>query len=199
MTYQHRVSQAAAMVLAALIASATPGALANDSDKAAWIKDELSADGTAQIYLNTAFTSTKGKFKAVPESIMDRKDTIEGSFLLGEYRYMFLKPETGQDGKLSDELVSTEILDCKGNFFGTMKKVRRYKGKLVSEKSTAPSDVTMIQTTSPNIGTKLCTVSKSKKVSLLEPRANPSHNPRPTEKDIDGIIDKYAPKANNAK
>lgn len=130
---------------------------------------------------------------------MDRKDTIEGSFLLGEYRYVFLKPETGRDGTLSDELVATEILDCTGNFFGTIKQIRRYKGKIVSQKLTAASDVTMIQTTMPNIGAKLCAASQGKKASLLEPRANPGYNRRPSEQDNDGIINKHAPKAKNTK
>lgn len=200
MTYRSHVSPAIAITFAALIASATPSAPAKESDKAAWIKDELSLDGSAQIYLNAAFAPIKGKFKAVPESITNRKDSIEGSFLLGEYRYMFKKPETGKDGKVSDELVSTEVLDCKNNYFGTMKQVRKYKGKVVSEKSTPASDVTMIQTTSPNIGTKLCAVSLDKKVSRLEPVANPSYNPRPSEQDIDRIMDKYdVPKAKKTK
>lgn len=182
MTFANRFSPASAIACAALLVSAAPTAHAKEATTASWIKDEISLDGSAQIYLNSAFTPTKGKFKAVPESITDRKDTIEGGFLLGEYRYMLKKPETGKDGKVSDELVTTEILDCKSNFFGPMKQVRKYKGKVVSEKSTPASEVTMMQTTSPNIGTKLCALSQSKKVSLLEPVANPSHNPRPADR-----------------
>ena len=200
MTYRTRLSPANAMTFAALLVLAAPAALAKEAAKPSWIKDEISVDGSAQIYLNAAFAPIKGKFKAVPESITDRKDSIEGSFLLGEYRYLFKKPETGKDGKLSDELVSTEVLDCKNSYFGTMKQVRKYKGKVVSEKSTPAADVTMIQTTSPNIGAKLCAVSQDKKVSRLEPVANPSHNPRPTQQDIDRIMDKYgAPEAKKTK
>ena len=200
MTYANRFSPASAITFAALLLSAAPSAHAKEAAAASWIKDEISLDGSAQIYLNSAFTPIKGKFKAVPESITDRIDTIEGGFLLGEYRYMLKKPETGKDGKISDELVTTEILDCKRNFFGTMKQVRKYKGKVVSEKSTPALNVTMMQTPSPNIGTKLCAVSQSKKVSPLEPVANPSYNPRPTEQNIDRIIDKYdTPKAKSAK
>ena len=76
-----------------------------------------------------------------------------------------------------------------------MKEVSKYKGKVVSEKSTPASEVTMIQTTLPNIGAKLCALSERKKVSSLKPAANPSYNPRPTVKDIDRLIDKYAPSA----
>ena len=200
MTYRTHLSPAIAMTFAALLVLAAPAALAKEAAKPSWIKDEISVDGSAQIYLNAAFAPIKGKFKAVPESITDRKDSIEGSFLLGEYRYMFKKPETGTDGKVSDELVSTEVLDCKNNYFGTMKQVRKYKGKVVSEKSTPASDVTMMQSTLPNIGAKLCAVSQGKNVSRLAPRANPSYNPRPTQQDIDRTMDKYgAPEAKKSK
>lgn len=188
------------MTFAALLVLAAPAALAKEAAKPSWIKDEISVDGSAQIYLNAAFAPIKGKFKAVPESITDRKDSIAGSLLLGEYRYMFKTPETGKDGMLSDELVSTEVLDCKNSYFGTMKQVRKYKGKVVSEKSTPAAEVTMIQTTSPNIGTKLCAVAQDKKVSRLEPVANPSYNRRASEQDVDRIMDKYdVPKAKNTK
>lgn len=195
MTYLKRLCPAISITFAAFLVSAAPTALAEEASNTSWIKDEVSLDGSAQTYLNTTFTPIKGKFKALPESIMDRKDTIEGSFLLGEYRYVFKKPETGEDGKISDERVATEILDCKGNFFGTMKEVSKYKGKVVSEKLTPASDVTMIQTTSPNIGAKLCALAQGKKAASLKPVANPSYNPRPTVKDIDRLIDKHAPNA----
>lgn len=115
---------------------------------------------------------------------------------------MFKKPETGKDGKLSDELVSTEVLDCKANYFGTIRQVRKFKGKVVSSNAMPASDVTMIQTNSPNIGLKLCGLYQDKKVSRLDQKAvtNPSYNPQPTGKDIDRIMDKYAaPKAKSTK
>ena len=118
MTNLNRLFPAIAITFSAFLVSAAPTALAEEASNTSWIKDEVSLDGSAQIYLNTAFTPIKGKFNAVPDSIMDRKDTIEGNFLLGEYRYVFTKPETGEDGKISDERVATEILDCKGNFLG---------------------------------------------------------------------------------
>lgn len=190
MSYRNHFSLVIALPIAALLVSVAPAALAKETGNV-WIKDELSVDGGARIYLNAAFTPIKGKFKAVPESMIDKKDTIEGSFLLGEYRYLFNKPETGKDGTLSDELVSTEILDCNANYFGTMKQVRKYKGKVVSETATPVADVTMMQISSPNIGSKLCDLSANKKVASLTPKANPSYKPAQTQKDIDRIIDKY--------
>lgn len=182
-----------ALTFAVLAASMSPAALARESSDASWIKDEISVDGSAQIYLSPVFSTINGRFKAVPESIIDTKDAIEGDFLLGEYRYLFKKPTTGKNGKLSDELVSTEVLDCKDNFFGTMKQVRKYKGTIVNSSASASADVTMIQTSSPNIGAKLCALYQNKKVARLQQKAvtNPSYNPRPSKQDIDHIIDKY--------
>jgi hypothetical protein len=202
MTNRSYFAPAIAFTVAAILGSPFSHALASDTPAASWIKDEMDLDGSAQIYLSPAFTTIKGKFKAMPESITDTRDSIEGNFIVGEYRYLFKKPEAGKDGKMSDELVSTEILDCKDNFFGTIKQVRKYKGKVVSDSATPAADVRMIQTNIPNIGLKLCSLYQGKKASSLEQtaHANPSYNPRPTGKDIDRIIDKYAaPKARNAK
>lgn len=191
-----------AVAFAVLVLSASPAVRAKDTPATSWIKDEQSLDQAAQIYLNPAFTPIKGKFKAVPESIMDTKDTIEGNFLIGEYRYVYNQPERGKDGKLSDELISTEVLDCDKKFYGTLKQVRKYKGKVMSESGRPAASVEMIQTSLPNIGAKLCALSANKKVSKLVTAAasNANYNPRPTEQDVDKIIDKYAPaKVKNSK
>ena len=195
MTSQIVLSARRAVSVAVLALAACPSVLAKDTIATAWVKDEQSLDRSAQIYLNPAFTPIKGKFKAVPESVMDRKDTIEGSFLVGEYRYVFNKPERDKDGKLSDELISTEVLDCNKQFYGTLKQVRKYKGKVISESGRPAASVEMIQTSSPNIGTKLCALFENKKVARLvqAPVTNASYNPKPTQQDVDKIIDKYAP------
>lgn len=178
----------------ALALAAAPLAYAKDGAQAPWIKDEKSVDGTARIFLSPSFTTIQGKFTAVPESMTDRRASIEGTYLMGTYRYLFTTPETGQDGKRSDELVSTEVLDCRENFFGTAKQVRKYKGKVVSERVTPLAGITMVQTMGPNIGAKLCALAQAQKPAPLERGSvtNPGYNPEPTEKDVDRIIDKYA-------
>lgn len=188
-----RLFSLGARCMAAALLS-TGVAHARGASDRSWIKDEKSADGAAQIYLSPAFTPVKGKYAAVPESMIDARSTIEGHFLMGSYRYVFTKPETGADGTLSDELVATEILDCKDNFFGTARQVRKYKGKVVSVRITPPADITMTQTTSPNIGSKLCALSQNRKAVSLQQKSvdNPGYNPKPTVKDIDRLIDKHA-------
>jgi hypothetical protein len=202
MTNRSYFFPAIAITFAVILGAPSSNASAGDLPTASWIKDEMTLDSAAQIYLSPAFTTIKGKFKAMPESITDTRDSIDGNFLVGEYRYLFKKPEAGKDGTMSDELVSTEVLDCKDNFFGTIKQVRKYKGRVVNNSATPAADVRMIQTNIPNIGLKLCALYQGKKASGLEHTAptNPSYNPRPTEKDIDRIMDKYTtPKAKNAK
>jgi hypothetical protein len=200
MKNRSRFASAIAFTFTAILGSAS--VLAGATPAPSWIKDEIDLDGSAQIYLSSAFTSLKGKFRAMPESFTDTRETIEGKFIIGEYRYLFKEPETGKDGTMSDELVSTEIMDCKDNFFGTIKQVRKYKGKVVSNSATPAADVRMIQTNLPNIGMKLCALYLGKKApSLHQPAVtNPSYNPNPTGKDIESIVDKYAaPKARNKK
>lgn len=185
--------QAIALTFAALIGAASQAVHAKEISNELWVKDEISLDGSAQIYLSPIFSAIKGRFKAIPESVMDKRNAIEGNFLIGKYRYLFIKPTRGTDGKLSDELVSTEILDCNGSFFGTMKQVRKYKGAVINSRASATADVTMMQTTVPNVGSKLCALYQNKKGPVLEQRAvtNPNYNPNPTKQEIDRILDKY--------
>lgn len=191
-----RYSPLVVRITIAILSLHSGAANANDTS-ASWIKDGKSIDGTAQIYLSPAFATAKGKYAAVPESVIDSRSSIEGEFLVGTYRYVFKTPETSTGGIRSDELVSTEILDCKENFFGTAKQVRKFKGKIVNQSITAPGDILMTQSTGPEIGSKLCALAQHNKVTSPEHRAgiNPSYNPRPTAKDLNRIVDKYAPAA----
>ena len=48
-------------------------------------------------------------------------------------------------------MVSTEILDCEGKFYGTMKQQWLRHGKPVAETKTALSDILMVQTRGANM------------------------------------------------
>jgi hypothetical protein len=161
----------------------------------AWIKDELTLDGEAQIYLSAEFSQIKGKFRAQPESILDTMDKIDGTFIVGKYRYAYKRPTADASGKLVDEMISTEILDCQRQFYGTLKQQWLRNGKSVAEKNTALADVSMIQTHGANLGSKLCDLYAHKPAAPLERRAvsNPSYKPQPSAKDVDALIDKYSP------
>ena len=196
MNYLSSLRIASVLICGLAVTGASHSSYAQNGSSASWVKDEQTPDKTAQIYLNPVFSWVSGKFDAVPESILDKTVSIEGKYLVGEYRYLFKRAEKGADGKLSDELVSTEILDCENNFFGTRKRVRRLKGKVVSDENITDADVTMIQTTMPNMGAKLCALHQHKKMPSLQPQSNPNYNPNPSASDIDKIIDKYMqPKA----
>lgn len=158
-----------------------------------WVKDEMSIDGSAQIYLNKIFGTKKGKFKAMPDSMLDAKDSIEGTFIVASYRYVYKRPIRESNGAQVDEMTSTELLDCKNKFYGTLKQKKSFKEKLISEKITLDSDVLMMQLPGVNLGSKLCDVYAQQKVNSLERQGinNPNYNPRPTEKSIDALIDKH--------
>lgn len=59
MTYRRAISPAIVYAFAALVVSASSQARA-EATPTAWVKDEISVDGAAQIYLSPAFTSIKG-------------------------------------------------------------------------------------------------------------------------------------------
>lgn len=167
-----------------------------------WVKDEAALEPGAQIYLGTQFGSKKGTFKSQPESMLDTSDSIAGSFVVADYRYVYSKPERDGSGKLFDELVSTEVLDCKRHYFGTARQVRLRKGVLVSQTVTPDADLLMMQMNGENIDTKLCALHAGKPSPALERAAvnNPGYNPHPSDKDVDALIDKYGkPRQGKAK
>lgn len=160
-----------------------------------WVKDEATLEPGAQIYLGTGFAVKKGKFKAMPESMLDTKNSIEGSFVVANYRFVYQKPIKDQSGKMFDELISTELLDCQRQFYGTLKQVRRRNGSVVSETSTRDADVLMTQTSGVNLGSKLCDLHAGQPAQPLARQAvnNPAYNPNPSDKDIDVLINRRLP------
>ena len=63
-----------------------------------WVKNEATLDAEARIDLGTDFTKIKGTFRATPESMLDAKDSINGTFLVGQYRHVYQRPVASAAG-----------------------------------------------------------------------------------------------------
>ena len=141
-----------------------PPALADAETSAQWVKDGATVDGGGTIYLSTTFTRKSGTFRAMPDSIMEDKDSVSGTFLVGTYRMVADKnepPMEGMHGKY-DELISTELMDCDNRYAGTLRRIEMLAGKIVYEQTKQDNDILMIQS-APNandIGMKLCRLHK---------------------------------------
>lgn len=121
-----------------------------------WIKDGMTPEKDAQIYLGSEFTDTKGSFLLTPDSRKDNIDRVEGNFVVGNYRYVYKQASADVNGKNVDEMISTEILDCERKVYGTLSQQWLLKGVQVSEKKTPLEDVTMSRPAKPNVDSKLC-------------------------------------------
>ena len=121
-----------------------------------WIKDGMTPEKDAQVYLGSEFTETKGTFLVTPESRTNNIDKVEGNFVVGNYRYVYKQASADVTGKNVDEMISTEILDCERKVYGTLSQQWLLKGVQVSEKKTPVEDVTMSRPAKPNVDSKLC-------------------------------------------
>ena len=77
------------MIVFGLLAFSSTAQSTENSQDTTWIKDAMSIDGSAQIYLNKAFGTKKGKFKAMPDSMLDTRENVEGTFIVASYRYSY--------------------------------------------------------------------------------------------------------------
>lgn len=190
-TVLHSLHNSARLALIALSITCTVAYAESPAD---WIDDGPSIDGDAKIQMSKTFTMQSGKFKATPESMLDKKDSISGNFLVGSYRYVYKKAEK-DNGQLVDEMVSTEIMDCENKFYGTLKQTKKYKGKVVSEKSTPLAQVQMMQTSMGTTDGQLCALYVGKKPAATDRKGvtNPDYKPTMTKEDMDAKLDKYAP------
>lgn len=121
-----------------------------------WIKDGMTPEKDAQVYLGSEFTETKGSFLVTPESRTNNIDKVEGNFVVGNYRYVYKQASADVTGKNVDEMISTEILDCERKVYGTLSQQWLLKGVQVSEKKTPVDEVTMSRPVKPNVDSKLC-------------------------------------------
>lgn len=160
-----------------------------------WVGAGASIEGDAKIELSRTFGKKAGTFAAVPESVLDNKRSIKGNFVTGSYRYVYNNPEK-EGGKLVDETVHTEVLDCKNNYFGALKTTKKYRGTVVHETVTPDKNITMMQTNGPTVSAQLCELHAGTAAGAPGRNGAPNPDYRPgtlSNSQADAIIDKYAP------
>lgn len=153
----HRRSKWISIAFSALIISGFP--IGNTSFAAEeWVASEVSRslpgqeDVSAQTYFSPRFSKLHGKFRAQYDSMLDKRTTTEGDFLVARFRYQYKKPIGTPGSKVSpfhDEYVSEVLLDCRQNFSGTAAEIFFLKGKEVLALETPKSDILMIQMEMP--------------------------------------------------
>lgn len=161
-----------------------------------WVKDEATSDG-GTIYLNQHFDRKSGTFAATPESVLDNRDSISGTFLVGTYRIVTDQggsKMTGVQGEQYDELISTELIDCKNGYAGTLRRIEKLNGQVVHDETMQDKDVMMTQTHQITTDSKLCQLSQGQARSSLHGAdgANPQYRPGTlSASDIDKLIDQH--------
>lgn len=121
-----------------------------------WTKLGPTTDNTSDIYLSHNFSQKTGKFGATPESFLDKQDSVEGSFLVGTYRIVSTTPIKDEQGTDYDELIATEVMDCKNDYFGGLRTLEKLNGKVVRDETTPDGSIMMVQTHDWTIDGQLC-------------------------------------------
>lgn len=121
-----------------------------------WTKLGPTTDNTGDIYLSHNFSQKTGKFDATPESFLDKQDSVEGTFLVGTYRMVMNAPIKDEQGVDYDELIGSEVMDCKSDYFGRLRTVEKLKGKVVRDETTPDGSIMMVQTHDWTIDGQLC-------------------------------------------
>lgn len=168
----------------------TVSATADHQTDQAWVAAGPTLDGEATVFLSRSFGQKSGTFKAMPESMLDKADHISGTYLVGTFRKVFAAPTEGMHGTY-DESITTELIDCANDYFGTVHEVRKLKGHIVFDKVTPDADIHMIQSHESGIDGALCRLHQGQTDVSFGPKPNPSYNPHPTEQDYRKLVDKY--------
>jgi hypothetical protein len=179
------------LALAASLLTATAWAK-GAPEQQSWVRGERSLEGDSTIYLSKKFVKKDGTFAATPESMQDKNTSISGSFLVGSYKYVYDRPAK-ESGQWVDELLMTDLLQCKDSYFGTLSRVKKYKGKEVARSQTAEADLSLMQMRGQNIGSQLCELHSKGNVAGTRQQPNPSYRGGQalTDKEADKLIDKY--------
>ena len=122
-------------------------------------------DVRAKTYFEDSFGRKKGKFRANYESFLEKKDFVEGEFLVARFRYVYAEPNTS-DSPLyptHDESITTVLLDCKNHFSGTISITYELKGKVVKRDETSDRDILMMQYSGPSTVADLCAFAKKQR------------------------------------
>jgi hypothetical protein len=145
-----------ALIGASLTYPALAGLASADGSSVRWIKLGATNDNVGTIYLSPHFGQKSGKFSAIPESVMDNQDSVEGNFLVGTYRMALDAPIKDEKGIPHDELIVTEVMDCKNDYFGSLHTIEKLKGKIVRDETVTDDKLDMVQTHDWTIDKQLC-------------------------------------------
>jgi hypothetical protein len=130
-----------------------------------WIELGPTIDGDGTIYLSKSFSQKTGKFSAIPESFLDKQDSVEGRFLVGTYRTTLRAPIKDEQGIDYDELIASEVIDCENDYFGRLRTIEKLKGKIVRDETTPDNKINMVQTHDWSIDGQLCNLHQGKPLS----------------------------------
>lgn len=133
-------------------------------DGSLWIKAQALPGGDGSTYyLNTKFSQKSGSFNAIPESALDDRKSVSGTFLVGTFRFVLDAPEKDMHGIVYDEKITTSIIDCGNSYAGALRIIEKYKGNVVFDESTPDSDIDMIQVVAPTIDDQLCKLQRKQR------------------------------------
>jgi hypothetical protein len=97
-------------------------------------------------FFSPVFVKTSGEFRAMYDSVLDKRKTIKGDFIVGKFRYKYRTPIGSQQSRidpLHDEFIAEIILDCKQHFSGIKNSTLSLNGKVVLQSE--DSDVLLTQ------------------------------------------------------
>lgn len=116
----------------------------------------MDEDKTAIIYLSTKFVWINASFNVVTASPSDTRESLSGTFHVGQFRYIFKKPEITGGSVLADEILATNILECKEGFYGTIKTVKKLRNKAVQELKLPEDEFYLFQASGKTLWRELC-------------------------------------------
>ncbi len=157
------------LVIFLALTTCTINVLAQNNNE--WVAAEITRnlpgqeDISGKTYFSKKFSFKEGTFSAIYQSFFDNRDKVSGKFLVGRFRYVYDEP-IGEKGSeffpLHDESITTTMLDCENNFFGTIQLVFLLNGKKVLENITSDEELLMFQSNISNttIG-DLCAFAKN--------------------------------------
>lgn len=112
----------------------------------------------AKTYFRATDQTKTGTFRAMFESMLDSRESVTGTFVVAQFRYVYASVLEG-GGKIvpsHDEGIYTVILDCKAHLAGTISVTYNLAGKLVSRDDTPDDRVLLTQDASPSMVNDLC-------------------------------------------
>ena len=108
---------------------------------------------TAQTFFSPVLGTKQGEFKAMYESMLDKRETASGTFLLARFRVVEAQATGGghpvYDPK-HDTYEQTVMVDCARHFSDTVQESFYLNSKLVAHRDVPDADIIMNQDLTPN-------------------------------------------------